>query len=137
MRVVVDTNTLVSGMIRHGSPPGRVLDLWRTKALTILVSRELIEEYRDVLARDRFRALGTVSERLGLLEALLRPENVLPVVPQEKLIAIEGDPDDNRILECAVFGQAEAIITGDDDLLALSAYRGIRILPAKACLQFG
>lgn len=138
MRVVVDTNTLVSGLIRRGGPPARVLDLWRTGGLTVLISRERVEEYRDVLTRDRFRALGTIAERLDLLAALLGLDNVHPILPSEELAVVERDPDDNRVLECAVSGRADAVITGDDDLLALETFRGIPILsPARFLERIG
>lgn len=138
MRVVVDTNTLISGLISRGGPPAGILALWRTGVLTVLISREMVEEYRDVLVRDRFRALGTVPERLDLLAALLGLDNVHPVVPSERLTVVERDPDDNRVLECAVTGQADAIITGDDDLLALKTFRGIPTLsPARFLERVG
>lgn len=138
MRIVVDTNTLVSGLIRRGGPPARVLDLWRTGGLTVLISRELVEEYRDVLTRDRFRALGTIAERLDLLAALLDLDNVHPVLPSERFAVVERDPDDNRVPECAVSGRADAVVTGDDDLLALETFRGIPILsPARFLERIG
>jgi putative PIN family toxin of toxin-antitoxin system len=135
VRVVVDTNTLISGLISRGSPPARVLKRWAEGAITVLVTSDLAAEYQEVLARPAFAALGTEDERLELLGGLLSLGNVEPVTATERLDVVQRDPDDNRVLECALFGGASVIITGDEDLLALGRFRGVAIVSPKEFLE--
>ncbi len=135
MRVVVDTNTLISGLIGGGGPPARVLDLWREGALTVLFSAEMAAEYREVLLRPAFAVLGAEDERLELLEKLLALDNAHAVAVSEGVRVVERDPDDNRVLECALAGAADAVVTGDGDLLALGEFRGVLIVSPRRFLD--
>lgn len=135
MRVVVDTGVLISGLLSRSAPPARVLDLWAIGAVTVLVSKDLAEEYREVLARPRFARLGTLSERMELLSSLMDLANVELVEAPRTLNVIQEDPDDNRVLECAVSGSADVVITGDHDLLRLDEFQGIRILSPRQFLE--
>lgn len=135
MRVVVDTNTLISGLISRGGPPARVLRRWAEGAITVVVTSDLVAEYHEVLSRPAFAALGTEDERLALLGGLLSLGNVEPVTATERVDAVRRDPDDNRVLECALSGGASVIITGEEDLLALGSFRGTAIVSPKEFLD--
>ena len=106
MRIVMDTNVVVSGLLAPGGSPGKIVDLWVENKLAVIVCRVLIEEYFDVLLRPKFKKVGTVIERQDLLMGLLEMENSIFVYPKTRLEVIKDDPDDNRILECAVEGKA-------------------------------
>lgn len=131
MRVVVDTNVLISGMLSTGSYPARVLDGWVFGKFVPVVSPELIREYSAVLARKKFNVLGGIEERLEVLQKLLEFPWVLLIHPVEKIKAIAEDPKDDMVLECAVTGKASRIVTGDDHLLSLGVFRGIEIVTSK------
>lgn len=123
-RFVVDTNTLVSAALMQGSTPDtavrRVLRVGQ-----LLVSSDTLDEVTDVLSREKFDPYVSWERRQEFLEALAeRAVVVEPTVPIEAC----RDPDDNKFLELAVEGGAEAIISGDGDLLDLHPFESISIL---------
>lgn len=123
MRVVLDTNVLVSALLFAGIS-SELVPLWQRSAITILLSRAILEEYLRVLGYPKFE-LSEVEIK-GLIE-----EEVLPYVevvnPRRRLRVVERDPSDNKFLECAVAGKARIIISGDKDLLSIGRYRQIQI----------
>lgn len=95
MRAVIDTNILISGFISKRSYPAKVLDYWILNKINPVVSRKIVEEYADVLARDKFSALGSTEERLNLLHRILSLDWVVFVYPQQKIDVIKDAPKDN------------------------------------------
>lgn len=123
LRTVCDTNVLVSAVLFPHSVPGQVITYAR-KHGTLLTTHELVTELRDVLARPKFDRYITRSIRDEFLAGyILEAEFVLV----NEHVTVCRDPKDDCVLD-AINGQATLIITGDDDLLALSAFRGIPIL---------
>jgi hypothetical protein len=131
MRAVIDTNVLISGFISSKSSPAKVLDCWVSDEFEPVVSSEIIKEYSAVLTRDKFSVLGSMEERLDLLDMLLSLDQVILVNPQQKINAIKDDPKDNIFLECAVAGDCRLIVSGDQHLLKLQKYSDIEIITAK------
>ena len=134
MKVVPDTNTVVSGLLWQGAPHD-VLELARAGEIMLYTSPALLAELRDVLNRPKFTArlkkVGTTSKRLSLefaaLAKLTHPDPIAPV--------ILADPDDDAVLACALSADAQIITSGDSHLLALKTYRGISILSAREFLD--
>jgi putative PIN family toxin of toxin-antitoxin system len=134
VKVVADTNVLVSGLIWPG-PSASLLDAASRKAFQLLTSEELLAELAEVLGRPhletRLRARGrTVAEVLGkqrVLAAVVEPAKVEP--PAEL-----RDLKDLPVLRCAVGGQAQAIVTGDKDLLSLKEFQEIIIVTPRLLL---
>lgn len=136
MRVVLDTNTLVSGVISPGGPPRRLLDGVRAQAFELCSSATLLAELLDVLSRDKFAqrlsaanasAQGVVAE-LRRLACMVAPLTVPRVV--------EHDADDDHVLACALAGQVDMIVSGDRHLLSLGGhYQGIPIVNAAQAVQ--
>lgn len=135
MRAVIDTNVLISGFISRESYPAKLVDGWIEKRFEPVVSEEIIKEYREVFARDRFSALGSVEERLKLLGTLLSFEHVVLVNPQERICMVKDDPRDDIFLECAAAGECEFIISGDQHLLKLKQYKNIKVITAKEFIE--
>lgn len=135
MRAVIDTNVLISGFISRESYPAKLVDGWVEKRFEPVVSEEIIKEYREVFARDRFSALGSVEERLKLLGTLLSFEHVVLVNPQERICMVKDDPRDDIFLECAAAGECEFIISGDQHLLKLKQYKNIKVITAKEFIE--
>lgn len=127
MRAVVDTNVLVSGLIRPRGSIGLVVRGLRDQRFVAIVSRPILEEIVDVLGRPWLREKygvddGTVATFLRFL--VLRSELVTPTETIERC----RDPHDDRFLEAAVAGEADRLVTGDADLLALGSHASIRIV---------
>lgn len=131
MRVVLDTNTLVSAFLFSG-PASRLVPLWQRGQLTVLVSRSILEEYYRVLAYPKFGL--SQAEIKDLIEEELLPY-IEAVRVSRRLPVVCRDPDDMKFLECAVTGRAEYLITGDQDLRSLGSYRGVTIVTAAEFLQ--
>jgi putative PIN family toxin of toxin-antitoxin system len=129
MNILVDTNVIVSALV-FGGLPRRVFELIEAGHCRLFYSAEIESETGRVL-RDKF---GWDKDRL---------ERYLPalwnlgkrVTPQRRVRAVREDPDDNRIIECAIEAAADAIITGDGHLLRLGSFEGIAILSPRELLE--
>ena len=123
MRVVLDTNAIVSALLFTGIS-SKLVPLWEGGGITALVSRGILEEYLRVLSYPKFK----LSE--GDIKGLIQ-EELLPYVdvvkPWRRLRAVDRDPSDDKFVECAVAGKARVIISGDKDLLSIGRYRKILI----------
>lgn len=136
MRVVLDTNTLISAVISPGGPPRRLLDGARAQVFELCSSATLLAELLDVLARGKFAARlaqagltpqGIVGE-LHRLSILATPQSVPRIVAH--------DADDDHVLACALAGQADLIVSGDRHLLGLGGhYQGIPIVTAAQAVE--
>ena len=127
MRAVVDANILVRALIKPQGSVGPVLRRLRDGAYRLLYSESLLAELVDVLSRPRIRnkyGIGRddVATVLTLIE--LRGELVMP----QRRIIVCRDPKDNQVLEAAVAGRADIIVSGDDDLLVLHPFESIPIV---------
>jgi putative PIN family toxin of toxin-antitoxin system len=134
--VVADTNLLVSAFLARSADttPRRAFRLAH-KRFRLCLSSAMLDELHDVLARPKFRRLGASVESIALFLALI--EEVATVVVPDRRVTDCRDPADNMVLEAALAGSAEAIVTGDADLLALDPWRGIAILsPAAFVARF-
>jgi putative PIN family toxin of toxin-antitoxin system len=131
MRVVIDTGVLVSALLRRQGTPGEVLRALRNGRFTAVYFTEMLVEVVDVLGRPAFRDKYQIQgEDIAALINLVRLRGEL-VVPAQEVSACR-DPKDNKFLEAALAGQADIIVTGDEDLLALNPFERIDILrPAE------
>jgi putative PIN family toxin of toxin-antitoxin system len=129
MRAVIDTNIIVSALF-WGGRPRRVVDLAAAGRFHALTSAELLVELEDVLADD----FAVPQERIDLIlrDVLSYAEVVAPV---EDVDAPVRDLADLKVIACAVGGRADAIVTGDADLLSLGRVLDIRILGVAAFLE--
>jgi putative PIN family toxin of toxin-antitoxin system len=124
VKVVPDTNVLISAFIFPGGPPERVFQLAVARDIALGVSAPLLDELAGVL-RKKFRC----SDRmLAEVTALVRGNGTL-VEPAPRLRVITDEPD-NRVLECAVSFGADFIVSGDHHLLKLKKYQTIEIIRA-------
>lgn len=123
-RVVVDTNLVVSALIKANSAPDQLLRAWQRDEITVLISGELLAEIGDVLRRDRIRKRLTATDTA--VQALLQRFAVaaVRVSAPEGLPMHSRDAKDNMLLAAALGGQADYLVTGDADLLRKSSHRG-------------
>jgi putative PIN family toxin of toxin-antitoxin system len=131
-RLVLDTNVLISAIL-FGGKPRKVLDLVISGSVDCTLSISILDELRDVLQRPKFGfspdlCLHITEELHGLCDI---------ISPSVSLDVIRSDPDDNRILECAVEAGAHFIVSGDPHLLGLGTFEMIKILsPADYLNEF-
>ncbi len=128
MRLVLDTNTLVSGIGWDG-PPRQILVALREARHSLMISTALLAELTRVLRYPKLRSIAAHPLLPVVLAWLYQPEHL--VVSEERITIVRRDPADNLVLEAAVAGNADAIVSGDSDLLRLRVFRGIQILRAR------
>jgi putative PIN family toxin of toxin-antitoxin system len=133
VRIVADTNTVLSGLLWQG-PPRRLIDLARERAVTLCTSTALLAELAEVIGRAKFTArvhdAGVAAAEL--VEDYARLAEI--VVPASLSGPASRDPDDDLVLATALAAEASLIVTGDRDLLVLGTFRDIRILDAADAL---
>ena|ERR1700749_3178285 len=116
LRVVLDTNVLVSGLAYPESIPGRIVRLWQHGGLEVILSRYILDEVIRVLPRIPRIRLTAVEVR-NLVDSFMFLANV--VEPMEEADASLRDPADQKVLGTLLASDAQYLITGDKDLLAL------------------
>lgn len=130
MRVVLDTNVIISGLIYRGNER-RVLDLAENARFELLLSPFILDEVERVLARKFQRDAQEIAREIAGLR------RVATVIDPEPLAdAVPGGHADNRILDCAAAAGADFLVTGDQrHLLPLGEHRGTRIVNASGFLE--
>ena len=132
-RVVIDTNVFVSGLLISTSVPARVVNL-AVRDHQLLVSSDTLRELARILLAPKFDKYVSRDKRADLI-ARLAP--IVEVVEVVQTVRASRDPLDDALLEVAVNGQADMVVSGDDDLLVLHPFRGIAILrPADALTRW-
>ena len=134
MRVVADTNVVVSGLFWRG-PSRFVLDAARTGAIQLFTTAPLLAELEDVLNRQKFLSKITQTDATprslvlsyAALATIVKPASIDPVILE--------DPDDDAVLECAISADADVIVSGDSHLRRLEEYSNIRILSARQMME--
>jgi uncharacterized protein len=134
MRVVVDTNVVVSRYLSASGPPARMLAAWEHGTFDLLVFEPILAEHERVLLYDRLMPLHHMTpEEVSTVVSDFR-RLAIPVAPTRTLTVVAVDPSDNRFLECAEEGGADFVVSGDRHLLDVSEYRGIQILSPSTFL---
>jgi len=132
LRIVLDSNVIISAFL-FGGQPARIVGYVLDGSLQCFVSMAIFDEIQDVLQRPKFGL--SAEQALAFIEEL---HNLCWLVtPTTRVRAIRTDPDDNRVLECALAADADMIISGDSHLLNLGQWQDIRILsPAEFIREF-
>ena len=124
MRIVIDTNVLISAIFWTGKPK-QLLNRVRHQVITFVTSNDLLDELRRILMRrDKpFRLSGGEADQV--VEAMRELSEVVKI---HSRFSVCHDEMDNKVLACAIDGKAEYIISGDIHLLGLGSFKGIRIM---------
>lgn len=133
-KVVLDTNTLISGLLWDGNE-ARILEKAERKEIHLFVSMEILDELEGVLKREKFSkklegkeyTVEKAVAKIALIATLVEARHTINVIKE--------DPDDNRVLECAMSAQAIVIVSGDSHLLNLKTYAGIDINTASEFIK--
>lgn len=128
MKVVLDTNVLVSGLL-FGGVPGRILTAWSAGALTLVISPAILDEYRRV-GVELAKARPAVLEALDALLAVVTV-HAMVVNPSPLEAPVSEDPDDDMFFATAMAAGARLIVSGDKHLLRVSGWNGIEVLKAR------
>ena len=123
-RVVIDTNVLISGLLSTTSTPAQAVEKAVTKA-QLLATIETLRELIQKLHSPKLDRYVRRERRDALLE---RVASLVEIIDVLQAIRASRDPKDDKVLEAAVNGRADVIVTGDKDLLELNPFRGIAIL---------
>ena len=134
MKVVLDTNVLVSGTFWTGYSFEiiRRIDL---KEAILILSKDLIDEYEETINSEEI--IEKIENKNLIINGIIRRviRDATIVLPENKFDVVKEDPDDNRILECAIEGKVDFIISQDNHLLNLKEFNGIKILAPKEFLR--
>lgn len=122
-RVVIDTNVLISALLFKSSVPFRAVELAEKQGL-ILYSEATLKELEQVLNRQKFNKYLSLEDRQVFL---LKFISLSQLVTTTEKIAVCRDEKDNKFLELAVSGNANAIVTGDLDVLTLNPFQAVEI----------
>lgn len=129
MRIVIDTNVWVSALV-YGGVPRKVFEASISQGFIIIVSAELLSEIRRIL-HDKFPDFTSDFEDLLRVITPRLAKTVLGSIT----VNVSRDPKDNYVLETAIIGNANIIISGDTDLLSLNQFQGIDINSPKQFLE--
>lgn len=136
LRVVVDTNILVSALLSRSGAPRQVVNAWRERLFLLLTCESAMDEANRVLAE--LSATGKYAftpEHSAQLLALLRNDALVLPAQAKVFGSIPADPDDEKFLAIALEGGADVIVSGDKHLLELGTFRGIPIKTAREFLE--
>ena len=125
MRIVIDTNVLVSGVF-FGGFPRKILSSVVDQKITACATAEIINEYEEIVQEMIERKQGHIDR--AILTPLI---NAMEIIEPITHLEICRDPDDNKFLGCAKDSQALYIVSGDKDLLVIEEYENIQIMTAK------
>ena len=135
MKITVDTNILVSATFWSG-PSEKIISKAEAKEIQLILSNDIIKEYSEVLEykeiqdkiKDKKLEMKRTVGKIILMSTIIEPKT--------KLRIVKDDPDDDKILECAVAGKVDCIVTNDNHLLKLKKFRNISILTPNEFLKF-
>ncbi|MCL4862983.1 MAG: putative toxin-antitoxin system toxin component, PIN family [Caldilineaceae bacterium] len=133
LRVIIDTNVFIRYLIRPSFAVKNLIEaFWLTGVIQIVVAPELIEELTDVLQRKSIQRLVYADEGQALLDALMQQAEVLPAIGNTPVYT--RDAKDDKFVACAIAGQADFLVTFDEDLLVLRQVGVTRVVTPQQLL---
>jgi len=130
VKVVLDTNVLISGIF-FGGTPRAVLDLWAAGRFELMISPSMVDEY--VRTCDRLGASHQDLEYQSILASLIGHSTLVPDTTESE--PITADPDDDKFMLCAR-GSGAIVVSGDQHLLDVSGWQGVQVMKPRAFLDF-
>ena len=134
IRITVDTNVLISATFWHGDSE-KIINKVENKELILVLSEPILEEYYKVLEYDEIKE-KIINKELEMKQSVLRVSLISEIIEvKSKIDLIKDDTEDNKIIECAVDGSVNYIISKDKHLLKIKEYKGIKILKPEEFLK--
>jgi putative PIN family toxin of toxin-antitoxin system len=131
VRIVIDTNVLISATFWTGKPK-QLLNKVRRGEITFLTSEILLNELKEVLVRED-KPFKLSAEEADRVVAMMR--DLAEIINAYSRVTACQDERDNRVLECAIDGRGECIISGDTHLLEMKSFKGVRIMTVSEFLS--
>ncbi len=130
MKIILDTNVLISGIFFSG-PPSQILKAWQKGKIQIAISKEILSEYHRVAEElsKKFPSVD-ISQILELFTVHAEMVNT-----QELEVLVCEDPDDNMFISCALGSKSKIIVSGDKHLLKISGYQEIEVLKPRVFID--
>jgi putative PIN family toxin of toxin-antitoxin system len=129
MKIVLDTNVLISGIFWNGLPR-KVVSLWAKNKIQLLITKQIFNEFIRISKKIDNKGIATNKWAVRIIKNSI-------IVPDKELTTICRDPEDNKFLNCALVGNADYVISGDNDLLILKAVGSTKIVsPAQFLKHF-
>jgi len=123
IRIVLDTNVLMSAIFWSGTP-SKILDAWQEERLKLVISPDILDEYirvGQILEKKYLQTnIQTLIDRIAIKSELLSPIPISPLICE--------DPDDDKFIEAALSGNCSLIVTGDKLLLKVNGYQNLQII---------
>jgi len=133
VRVVLDTNILISALITRNTPPDKLYQAWLRGEIELVISDTQVAEIYDVLSRPRLRRFLDADEADAIVENIATRALIITELP---VVNVSPDPKDNPVLASAIVGRAELIVSGDKKhMLDLGEVEGIPIVTARKALE--
>ena len=128
MRVVLDANIYISALISNKGNPAKIINKWLAGQFDVLISQPIVDEILRVTNYKRIQKkyVKVRENRLEFVELII--EQGIWEESSETLTVVSADESDNRYIECAVAGNAQYIVSGDEHLLGVGEYQGIIIV---------
>lgn len=134
IRITVDTNVLISATFWHGASE-KIIDKVENKEVVLTLSEKIIEEYIKVLNYEEIQQ-KMKEKNLQIKEAMLRIGLIAEIVEvKTKIRVVKEDPEDDKIIECAVEGNVDYIISQDKHLLSIKKFQNIPIIHPQEFLK--
>ena len=134
LRVVLDTNVIISGLISPKGPPAGILKALKAGEFVLVTSQEINEEVLEVMDRPRLRDKYGLAEHMFDIAFILWEQ--AEVISDLPVVRVSKDPDDNKFLAASLGGLAHYLVTGDKkDLLSLGEHKGIQIVNPESFLS--
>jgi putative PIN family toxin of toxin-antitoxin system len=135
IKVVLDTNVLISALLKEGSTPAMIVSLLGKKQFLLCLSQEILEEYKAVLERNRFSDLRKRKEKeIAELFAQIERE-ALWVTPKASGETAVADPDDAKFVQSARDARADFLVTGNTKHFLLKKFRNTRVVTPREFVE--
>ena len=132
LRVILDTNVLLSGIF-FGGVPGGLLRAWQEDRLALVLSPAILAEYHEAGAELAARYPALAAPLDSILTLLAQTATI--VEAPELAARVSADPDDDKFLACAIAARTPLIVSGDKHLLRVSGWRGITVVTPRQCVD--
>ncbi len=130
LRAVFDTNIFISSIFWKKGNPNKIVALALDKKIQVFTSLPLLQELAHVLRRDFNEPEPIIQRQLALILSY-----AVVVVPRVRIEVVKEDPEDNKVLECALSVKTDYVVSGDKHLLNLKGFKGVKIVSAKDFLE--
>lgn len=136
LRVAIDTNVIVSGILSSKGAPAEVLNAWRERRFLLLSSSAIVAEVRAVMQYPRiYKKYHLSDDNIEQTITLLEHDALLVAGDAVVTGSVPDDPKDEMFLACALDGQADVVVSGDHHLLASGVFRDIPVITARQFLD--